>query len=313
MLRQSLRMLRKSRPGIGQVGILPYRMLIRRHLQLASAVIPPLLFSFLAMNCHTSVSRKLNPERFDRLSHERAGRVLRVAPPAGVLRFQSTSELAAQAHKRPPLAVLLVGQHHGDEVPYTSGPGWFALVAEGNTSRLESVRLRVRYFWDPLIDRDKKGPYSGKAVSAEPPLNAVVLLQDGVLHPGPIATASISGKRRGLSSKEFALGNRFYSLRVDHDCGKSVRRCRWMLSDGRIHQTLAEFDVTRTPEGQLDTDSVNTGVIWAGDLDNDGRLDLIVDVSNNYNEISNIVVFLSSFAEEGQLVGPTGRFSAVGC
>jgi hypothetical protein len=109
------------------------------------------------------------------------------------------------------------------------------------------------------------------------------------------------------------LGNRFHRLHVDDGCGKSDAPCWRILSDGRINQILAEFSVTCTPEDPWDTGSVSTGVIWAGDLDDDGRLDLIVDVSNHYNIVSAIVVFLSSLAREGQLVGRASGFWAVGC
>lgn len=54
-------------------------------------------------------------------------------------------------------------------------------------------------------------------------------------------------------------------------------------------------------------------LLFAGDIDGDGRLDLLVDTRLNDNEIHSLVLYLSSFASKGALFGPPLRFSAVGC
>jgi hypothetical protein len=51
---------------------------------------------------------------------------------------------------------------------------------------------------------------------------------------------------------------------------------------------------------------------WGGDLDQDSKINLIVDVSNHYNQ-SRIAVFLSSKAKPGELVEYFGKCSQVGC
>lgn len=55
---------------------------------------------------------------------------------------------------------------------------------------------------------------------------------------------------------------------------------------------------------------------WAGDLDGDGKLDLLVSL--DYSDGSDLVLFLSSLAAEGEIVGEAGRFTyfpidAAGC
>ena len=59
-------------------------------------------------------------------------------------------------------------------------------------------------------------------------------------------------------------------------------------------------------------DDTMFSLIWAGDIDGDGTLDLIMDLSTHYNS-SNMTLFLSSKAEEGQLLKKVSCISTKGC
>ena len=52
--------------------------------------------------------------------------------------------------------------------------------------------------------------------------------------------------------------------------------------------------------------------IWAGDLDRDGELDLLVDATFHYN-VSNWTLWLSSGADSGELVGEVATLTTTGC
>ena len=51
---------------------------------------------------------------------------------------------------------------------------------------------------------------------------------------------------------------------------------------------------------------------FAGDLDRDGRLDLVFDTSDHYN-LSRPTLLLSSLAADGTLVGEAAQYQSVGC
>ena len=53
-------------------------------------------------------------------------------------------------------------------------------------------------------------------------------------------------------------------------------------------------------------------LVWAGDLDHDGKLDFYLILSQLYN-IQVHTLFLSSRAKIGQLVGAAAVFSQSGC
>jgi hypothetical protein len=52
--------------------------------------------------------------------------------------------------------------------------------------------------------------------------------------------------------------------------------------------------------------------LWAGDLDLDGSLDLLLDTSDHEN-VTEMRLFLSSAAKHGQLVSEVAKFTRVGC
>ena len=72
-----------------------------------------------------------------------------------------------------------------------------------------------------------------------------------------------------------------------------------ILTDGQQTQVLYSADGF--------TDEPHYDVVWAGDLDRDGRLDLVVNLHRKYS-CHPYRLLLSSFASNGQLVGDAALF-----
>ncbi len=206
--------------------------------------------------------------------------------------------------------VVLPGSYHGTEVPYEAGPGWLALVA-GEKSALVPVEMNISIQYDPILDAEE-GPHSGKHVSFGPAVNAVVLLKGSPFQEGAVSAATVAGGYAGLSPKVITFGNQTYSLELDGDCEGESGQCDWILSDGSTVQVVGRLGGW-FHEGRFVTEGSSAGFLWAGDLDGDDRLDLVVDVSDHYNAVAEVLVLLSSAAESGDLVGEVAAFSAVGC
>jgi hypothetical protein len=83
-----------------------------------------------------------------------------------------------------------------------------------------------------------------------------------------------------------------------------ARASRLLLENNDRKQVLYEW-----PSGLLDQ---HCELIWAGDLDGDGKLDLFMALSDHYN-VTEYTLFLSSRGSGGKLVDRVAAFRATGC
>ena len=215
------------------------------------------------------------------------------------------------------LRLLKAGTFHGDEVSARSGEHWLALTEAKHGFRLEPVVLHIDRVYDAIADDDEK-KHTGKEVTTLPELNSALALVRGAgLVAGPVTTAGKHVEIDGSTEKRLALGAATYTLALHCERTPPVgrqeqERCELSISESHKTQKLAAF-TSYKEHGQREFagERVPT-VLWAGDMDHDGRLDLLIDTTNHYN-VEVISLFLSSSAREGELVGKPVRFSATGC
>lgn len=212
----------------------------------------------------------------------------------------------------PPEANLLeVGEFHAEEVSVETGERWLGLHISDNGSTLLEYELTVDTVHDPLIDEaDQK---TGKKVSVNLPLEPVFLVNsDWVLQSGHVTTL-FKGKDEPLESispLKLKLANTDYEIRIIGDDAEKCwndglpKNAKLILTNGNSSQVLYTLQECGNDPGWFLT--------WAGDLDQDGKLDLYVSVTQHYNVLER-KLFLSSQADEGQLVAEVAEFVTSGC
>lgn len=220
------------------------------------------------------------------------------------------------------------GMFHDGEAVARHGERWLALrVHEGDAS-LQMARLRMKRVFDVITDAE--GEATGQEIESDVG-DVVTYLRGPGLHAGPVAVAVSEYVGEGLlPMQRLRLGDRVYRI-LTHCTGDGVNttqdgmsyRCRIELSedgkDGNVErgprQTLTEMAgssaLSAAPDIALGDDA-SPHLIFAGDLDRDGRLDLIFDTSNHYN-LSHPVLFLSGAAEGDELLHAVAEHDAVGC
>ncbi len=130
------------------------------------------------------------------------------------------------------------------------------------------------------------------------------------LTAGPVESAAADGtlllpgqeqevELAGVSTRVLASGAVERGARPE----PIVTDYRLSLERGGTTQLLAEL-----PE----LDGAAPGLVWAGDLDRDGELDFLFDMSGSYNS-SRLVLFLSGAAAAGELVAPVAERITSGC
>jgi hypothetical protein len=209
------------------------------------------------------------------------------------------------------------GQFHGYEVSARSGQRWLGLFVNGRGSVLRYSTIKVKRVFDEITDYGTKQK-TGKRVSVNLPGQPLLLIsQTTALTPGPVMTVFKMKEddfSHGLEKfpATFKLGRRLYVLKVVTP-GKNPEPCRFtsfpknaklVLISGRSQQVLYTLDVCGNDP--------NWYLVWAGDLDRDGKLDLYVNVTQHY-DISERKLFLSSQARRGQLLREMGSFETGGC
>lgn len=216
----------------------------------------------------------------------------------------------------------MIGNFHGNEVKLENGDKVFAFT----DSRLEEAIVEIRSVRDDLLDEGEEK--SGKFVklAGEQSDKKVWLLLKGDFREGVVESTSIDEKK--------CFPSEFTEKKYDpHDEGvarigvipPSGIVCKFLLNEREHafkvtkyidHSSFGsgksiDFEIT-DDKGVSYFYSGVSAIAWVGDLNRDGKLDLILDYNNHYNIISSFRLYLSS-EKSGEAPVEVARFQAVGC
>ena len=200
------------------------------------------------------------------------------------------------------IQILQVGEFLG-EVSAESGEVWLGLYPTENGYALIPSELVLEPFYDPLIDDDENQPDATR-ISVDAQAEPLFLVTGcEALQPGTVKTLFSGRMPMALGSfLEFTFEDRDdYSITAfgDLTLNSSAYDYKIELSKGDRSQVIFSFDST--------TDAVPL-LLWAGDLDRDGQLDLLVDTIYNY-AASGPTLFLSSAVQDDSLLQQVAQFA----
>lgn len=218
------------------------------------------------------------------------------------------------------------GAFHGDEPVARHGEQWLALRRDGREAALVGARLTVTPVFDAVLD--SPGGASGRAVASDAGDEQIIAFLRGPgLRSGRVLAAEVEEMvpaagdapawhvRLGGHAYRIATGCRAAGAGRDADsAANDAIQCEVTLhhADGR-RQALARMGGYRDSASILRPgDDAAPALLFAGDLDRDGRLDLVFDTTDHYN-VSRPTLFLSSTARDGELVGAAAQYQSVGC
>jgi hypothetical protein len=213
------------------------------------------------------------------------------------------------------------GTFHGNEPVARDGERWLALRVDARAAGLVETVLHVRAVDDPVLDAP--GERSGREVGSPLGEGGIVMFLRGPgLRAGPVAQAGVVEDgidAAPVPARAITWRGRRYALDAQCDAvpfadveRQLQHRCRFVLADGDRRQVLLEAVGWREPGLERLVTDASAEVLFAGDLDRDGRLDLIIDLTDHYN-VARPTLLLSSQAAAGELVGMAAVYESVGC
>ncbi|MFD0724774.1 hypothetical protein [Lysobacter brunescens] len=248
----------------------------------------------------------------------------RIAFPFAALSLAICGGLATSAAASAGYGLQPPGSFHSGEAVARSGERWLALRGQDDDTALVSVQVAVKRVHDPLVDAE--GQATGEAVSAIRADDAIMLLRGAGLRAGAVSRASVAeqASEHGLPAYRIALDTREYRIATscvieDRNATASPTQaaayaCTIDLIDGERRQSLMSIAAYReSPDARLlFAGDASPHLIFAGDLDRDGRVDLILDTTDHYN-LSRPTLFLSGAAGKGELLHAVATHAATGC
>ena len=197
----------------------------------------------------------------------------------------------------------MVGEFYADNVSAKSDEVWLGLYQVGDEYELRSTTLVVNE------RRSERMRMDFKEVETDQPDEPLFLVRGlAELQPGKVETIIHDGEFIFPGHMKRLRHSRvYYTLAA---VGEGIERrpfevalskYKLMLWADRRSQTLVESAVG--------FDDALPRVIWAGDLDRDGKIDLFMDTALHY-QITEYSLFLSSAAKDEEIVGQVAKWGA---
>lgn len=206
---------------------------------------------------------------------------------------------------------------HGDEVVARDGERWFALVVADEKARLVQTRLKVTAVRDGLLDGpdQKSGRSVGAPALASEPL---AFLRGLPLHEGQISSVTSARNTRVRSQHPISLPLAGTTTELALECppawdSAGRPQCRVTVSRRGLKQDIGTYLSDAISADTYDPSDVTGPVLlFGGDIDRDGTVDLLIDMSDHENA-SAPTLFLSGSAKPGELVHAVASQRTTGC
>ncbi len=211
--------------------------------------------------------------------------------------------------------IISPGEHHGHEVPANTPGVWFALVADGAGASLRRVRVSVATVKDEIVDEGAE--MTGKRVDISPAVEPIALLR-GIpgLKPRRLATALVGQAvdDAGISARLGVLAYQLLMRCAEQPPieGQRQHNCDLVLRFETVEQVLFTYRAYYEGTERMWASERQPTVLWAGDVDADGRLDVLLETSNHSN-VSEMRLFLSRGASPSALVQEGAAHMTTGC
>lgn len=213
-----------------------------------------------------------------------------------------------------PIYLLHPGQFHGDEVVENAEKmEWYGLFVNEKGSYIEKTKIESEAVFDVILDTDSLVK-SGKLITIKNNDQCITLISGLKLKEGYVT--SVKFEKYYLNpgeSMEFNMHNKNYVLEASGIKSDTAFQEWRDITDYKLIFRVKEDALKNQllmSESYLNGNIA--GFIWIGDLDNDKKPDLIMNLSNHYNR-GNTTLLLSDKSEKNDLVKKIAELNTTGC
>jgi hypothetical protein len=221
-----------------------------------------------------------------------------------IIIFFSIFMLGVKQSDQGKIQIWVTGPLHSDEIIGKTGEEWFGLYKTKNGYELIKSKVTV-------AESSSVGGLYDRYVTAGRSYEPIFLIRGiDTLKGGLIKTLISQWTFISPSeSKSLKFLNTNYIFTAsgkveDKGFEELIHNYKVKLTVGRKTQTIASFKCVASDKYPR--------IYWAGDLDGDGKLDLVLDNATHYNVIE-FTLFLSSAAQGDELVRRVASFRKGGC
>lgn len=210
--------------------------------------------------------------------------------------------------------------HHG-EADIDLAKEWFGLYIDPYpVCEVRRVRPMIKPCHDAFVDEDSS-QQSGKEIFLKDLSRPQLLIGGTKLKEGKIKTAYLVNPRCIFPGDRISFhfnGNEYSLMAIGQVMfDTTYNRMIPYVKGYRVYFVKNQY---QNPEVQelfhlekmYSSEEAQPSVFFAGDIDSDGKPDLLYNMSNHYN-VSNVTLFLSSKAEQGKMLKMVASRNTTGC
>jgi hypothetical protein len=182
---------------------------------------------------------------------------------------------------------------------------WFELMEKENKFHLKRTKIDINLVMDEV-----EGGLTAKEIVVEDDTANTLLLISGVnnLLEGEVVSFKLKWPFNPGDTMSFTCKNESFKIYASDEkkVNDQYLPIFYFISSSSDNHDKKQLFAMQTGFGEA-----NFTFMWAGDLDKDDRLDLIMDISNLYSTTT-IALFLSSVAENGEFLKLVTTLSSSG-
>ncbi len=228
---------------------------------------------------------------------------------------KNTTDTTQEKINDSPIPLLYTGSFHSDEVWKNADKmAWIGLFFSGKNYYLASSKIKIEKVHDEVVDADNEK--TGWEVSTSQKDSCIFLTKPqsflkashvtslGFTQKELIPNDTLSFSYKGINYQLYATGIQTNYPESDEITYKDYRLFIQTEIEGKKLITLLE-----TIES---FDGAIPSVLFVGDIDGDGIVDLFLNMTNHYNAFEP-TLYLSKPAEKGSLLKKIAWHTSVGC